>query len=123
MRGLGPLEAAIMDLLWAADRPSTVRDVLENLQRHRSTAYTTVMTVMDNLHRKGFLARQLDGRAYRYWPTQTREERNAALMEQVLAGGGDRDATLLHFVEQMPPEEVARLRTALKRRTSRGPDR
>ncbi len=57
-----------MDRLWAWARPSTVREVLADLQRERSVAYTTVMTVMDNLHRKGILDRRADGRAYRYMP-------------------------------------------------------
>ncbi|MDQ3474952.1 MAG: BlaI/MecI/CopY family transcriptional regulator [Actinomycetota bacterium] len=41
-----------------------MRAVLEDLRKTRSIAYTTVMTVMDTLHRKGILGRELDGRAY-----------------------------------------------------------
>ena len=72
--------------------------------------------VMDNLPRKGFpgfVIREKDGRAYRYRPVHTREEHAAALMEQALAGGGDRGAALLHLVERMPADEVVRLREAL----------
>ena len=117
MKELGQLEAAVMERLWSWERPVAVREVLEDLQRDRSIAYTTVMTVMDNLHRKGVLNRRLDGRAYRYEPVQTREEHTAALMGQVLAGSKDRTATLLHFVEKMSPAEVARLREALAKAT------
>lgn len=113
MRQFGELEAVVMDRLWSWDRPVVVRDVLEDLQRERSIAYTTVMTVLDNLHRKGFVIREKDGRAYRYRPASTREEHTARLMEQALAGSGDRRAALLHFVERMPADEVARLREAL----------
>jgi predicted transcriptional regulator len=113
VRQLGQLEAVIMERLWSYGRSVPVREVLEDLQRDRTIAYTTVMTVMDNLHRKGLLTREMAGRAYRYQPTQTREQHNAAVMGQVLAGSSDRAATLLHFLEQMPPEEVARLREAL----------
>ena len=116
MRQLGQLEAVIMERLWASGRPVTVREVLEDLQRDRGIAYTTVMTVMGNLHRKGFLTRQMEGRAYRYSPAQTGEQHSAALMGQVLADSSDRAATLLHFLEQMPPEELARLREALQER-------
>ncbi len=119
MRQLGELEAAVMDRLWAWNRPVVVREVLQDLQRDRAIAYTTVMTVLDNLHRKGFAVRQKDGRAYRYRPALTREQHTARVIEQVLASSGDREAALLHFVEQMPAEEVRRLREAL---TSFSPD-
>jgi len=110
---LGQLEATVMERLWAWDRPVVVREVLEDLQKERRIAYTTVMTVLDNLHRKGHVTREMDGRAYRYRPSHTREEHTAQLMEQVLASSGDRGAALMHFVEQMPPAEIARLREAL----------
>ena len=50
MRQLGQLEAVVMDLVWAKNGPVSVREVLEDIQRERPLAYTTVMTVMDNLH-------------------------------------------------------------------------
>lgn len=71
------------------------------------------MTVMDSLHRKGFLTREMASRAYLYQPAQSREQHNAAVMGEVLAGSSNRPATLLHFLEQMPADEVARLREAL----------
>ena len=113
MRQLGDLEKLVMDRVWSWDHPVAVREVLEDLQNERTLAYTTVMTVMDNLHRKGVLTRQKDGRAYVYRPAMTREQHTAAFMGEVLAGTADRTVTLLHFVEQMPPEEAARLRAAL----------
>jgi len=111
---LGQLEATVMERLWASESSVAVRDVLEDLQKERAIAYTTVMTVLDNLHRKGMVTREKAGRAYRYRPAYTREEHTAALMEQVLAGSGDRGAALMHFVEQMPPDEIRRLRQALE---------
>jgi len=111
---LGQLEATVMERLWASESSVAVRDVLEDLQKGRAIAYTTVMTVLDNLHRKGMVTREKAGRAYRYRPAYTREEHTAALMEQVLAGSGDRGAALMHFVEQMPPDEIRRLRQALE---------
>lgn len=112
-----------MERLWTWDRPVAVREVLDNLQQDRMIAYTTVMTVMDNLHRKGYLKREMDGRAYRYQPAQTRDEHNAALMGQVLAGSSDRATTLLRFVETMPPEQVAQLQDALEERAAGGTGR
>lgn len=109
-----------MQVLWTSGRPAVVRDVLEELQRDRTIAYTTVMTVMDNLFQKGILERELQGRAYRYRPVRTREQHTADLMEEALSTGGDSGATLMHFVEQMPAEDVAHLRELLDRRTSTG---
>ncbi|MCO4254476.1 BlaI/MecI/CopY family transcriptional regulator [Pseudarthrobacter cellobiosi] len=113
VRQLGELEKLVMDRMWSWDHPVAVREVLEDLQRDRVLAYTTVMTVMDNLRRKGVLTRQKAGRAFVYRPAQTREQHTAAFMGEVLAGSPDREVTLLHFLEQIPPDEVARLREAL----------
>jgi len=118
-RGLGELEASVMDLMWSAEEPRTVRQVLDVLAWHRPLAYTTVMTVMNNLHRKGLLVRSLEGRAYRYRPAQPRAERNAELMRELLAESGDRSTTLLHFVDHMPADELSDLRRALGRRRGR----
>ena len=113
VRQLGQLEAAVMARLWAWSRPVSVREVLEDLERERSIAYTTVMTVLDNLNTKGVVRREKDGRAYRYVATLSREEYTAALLEQVLFQSEDRSATLLHFVGQMSEEELGDLRRAL----------
>lgn len=102
-----------MKRLWDAPGSLSVREVLEHLTGERTLAYTTVMTVLDNLHRKGLVTRKKDGRAYRYLPVSTREQRTATLMEEVLATGGDRGAALLHFVGQMSAQEAARLRAVL----------
>jgi predicted transcriptional regulator len=112
---LGPLEAVVMERLWSHGCPVTVREVLDELQRDRSVAYTTVMTVMDNLHSKGLLSRERVGRAYHYSTKQSRDQHTAELMGAALAGSEDRASALLHFVEQMPAEEVAGLREALDR--------
>lgn len=108
--GLGPLEAAVMERLWSWDRPATVRDVLEDMTRRPPLAYTTVMTVMDNLHRKGLLLREKQGRAYLYRPTGSRESHTAELMGQAMVGASDRSGVLLRFVEQLSPEDLVALR-------------
>lgn len=113
MRQLGRLEAAVMRRLWDWDRPASVRMVLEDLRREREIAYTTVMTVLDNLHGKGLVRREKEGRAYRYTPTMTREEHTAGMLEDVLSASADRERTLLHFVGQMSTDEISDLRAAL----------
>ena len=103
-----------MDRLWAWDRAVAVREVLEDLQQDRTIAYTTVMTVLDNLHRKGMVIREKVGRAYHYRATQSRATHTAELMEQALSASADRGAALLHFVQQMSPDEAAELRRLLE---------
>lgn len=120
VRQMGQLEAVVMDRLWAWDRAANVREVLEDLQRDRTIAYTTVMTVMDNLYQKGFLTRELDGRAYRYSAAEPREQYTARIMEEVLSSSSDPGATLLHFVERIPATELRRLKAALQHPPSKG---
>ena len=112
-----------MRRLWAASAAVSVRDVLQELNqgdRDKPLAYTTVMTVLENLLRKGFVRREKDGRAFRYTATMSREQHTAELMDGVLAGTADRGAALMHFVERMSPEEVAELREALGRLAQTG---
>jgi predicted transcriptional regulator len=112
-----------MDRIWSHNPETvTVRDIFDELAAERQIAYTTVMSTMDNLHGKGWLSRERDGRAYRYWPVMSREEHSAQLMRQALDGGGRSDLVLNYFIEQIDPAESERLREALRRlarRTSR----
>ena len=84
--GLGPLERRVMGVAWSADGTVTVRDVAEVLGG--DLAYTTVMTTLDRLHKKGLLARVRDGRAFAYAPRRSRaevvRERAAALLRRLL---------------------------------------
>ncbi len=113
LRPFGELESAVMDRMWAANGPVSVREVLDDLRGDRTLAYTTVMTVMDNLYRKGWLTREKEGRAYLYRPSASREVHAARLMSQAFTEGGDPAATLVHFIEAMSPDEAAALRHAL----------
>ena len=121
MRGFGDLETVIMGLVWGHDRPVTVRELFDELRQDRVIAYTTVMSTMDNLHRKGWLARVKEGKAYRYTATASREEYSARLMREALAGGGDTEAVLSHFVAQMGGADSAVLRTVVRRLADRPP--
>ncbi len=73
-----------MDRIWKRDPTvsTTVREVFDELAAERGIAYTTVMSTMDNLHGKGWLQRERDGKAYRYWPTLSREQHGARLMRE-----------------------------------------
>ena len=117
MTHLGQLEAAVMERLWSREQPLSTRDVLEDLQSTRSIAYTTVMTVLDNLHRKGMVLREKQGRAYVYTPAESRAGYIAEVMSEALSATEDRGSALLRFVERMPRAEVRALRDALEAQT------
>jgi len=68
---LGPLEVTVMEILWTHGE-NNVRDVVDRLSR--PLAYTTVMTTLDRLYKKGLLARRKAERAFFYSPVLTRTE-------------------------------------------------
>ena len=115
VRGLGDLEAVIMDRVWEHGEPVTVRQLFDELSAERAIAYTTVMSTMDNLHRKGWLDRVREGKAYRYTATASREEYSARLMREALADGGDAEVVLSHFVAQIGSGESQALRSVLRK--------
>lgn len=91
---------------------ATVRDVLEALNRgRRQRAYTTIMTIMSRLDRKGLLTRRRDGKTDVYRAVMTRDEylhaRAEAGVEQLVAEFGD--LALVHFSEQVDKLDPARL--------------
>lgn len=119
MRVLGELEARIMHTLWRRGSPATVRDLLPDVSAERPLAYTTVMTVMERLWRKGLLRRELHGRAFAYSPAKTEAEYTAGLMHEVLRSTRDRRAALAHFVQGMRRGDEAELRRLADQAASR----
>lgn len=93
---LGALEEAVMEAIWRAG-PSTAREVHDRFHRKQERAYTTIMTTMDRLHRKGLLRREKDGLAWRYTPVFTREAFARALADSlvgsILAAHGEQALT------------------------------
>ena len=87
---LGPLETQVLRVLWQRGN-ATVREMVGDPAI--SGAYTTIMTTLDRLHKKGLLERDLDGRAFRYRPKQTEAEFNrrtfAANLENLLRSARD----------------------------------
>lgn len=113
MPRFGELEAVIMRVVWDADDRVRVRDVVEAIRGDRDSAFTTVQTVMDILHRKGWLDRAKNGRAYQYWAARPREEYTAQLLDEALDTTDDRSAALSRLLDRLEPGEISELRRAL----------
>jgi len=110
---LGPLEREVMEVMWEMDQ-ATVRQVVNLLQERRAIAYTTVMTIMNNLVTKGLLKRTPQGKAHLYNVALSRQEfwKNASeeAVSDVLNRFGD--LAIARFVEavaKLRPEDLGRL--------------
>ncbi|HZP94882.1 MAG TPA: BlaI/MecI/CopY family transcriptional regulator [Candidatus Limnocylindria bacterium] len=113
---LGPLQARILQTL--ADRgESSVREVFDALPRRNALAYTTVMTVLDHLHKKGIVTRKLEGKGYRYTarftPDELRDRMARHLVQELVDDFGE--MALVHFasaLDRIDRRRLARLRRA-----------
>ena len=116
---LGPLETQLLRVLWQRG-DATVRELMAEPAIHG--AYTTLMTTLDRLHKKGLLDRALDGRAFRYRPKLTEEEFNrttfAAGLADLLNSARD-SATPLSFLVDSVTEHDAKLLGELERLVER----
>jgi predicted transcriptional regulator len=81
----GELEHAVMSILWSRPDWLSVREVHERLAGQRDLAYTTVMTVLDRLAKKGLATRYLEGRAWLYRPARTEAAEFSASLIQTLS--------------------------------------
>jgi predicted transcriptional regulator len=114
---LHELESEVMEQMWASGEAS-VRAVMEalNARSSKERAYTTYMTIMARLHRKGLLLRRREGKTDYYAPAYERDEymrlRAGAEVQDLVAQYGD--VALSHFAEQMAGLDPAR-RRALQR--------
>jgi predicted transcriptional regulator len=86
-RSLGPLESDVMDVIWSRGK-STVSDVVIGLKQ--DLAYTTIMTTLARLFRKGLLGREKADRAFVYSPALSRAEWERRKAASVIAGFLDR---------------------------------
>jgi len=104
---LGPFEQQLLQKLWSHGS-ATVRELLADGKIRQ--AYTTVMTTVDRLYKKGFLDRVAEGRAFRYTPRQTPEElqRVAALegIRQLLGSGDTSSLPLSYLVEALSAHDA-----------------
>jgi len=122
--GLGPLETKVLEFLWSEGRAQTVRHMLPAFPE---LAYTTLMTTLDRLYRKGLLMRRRRGRAFVYEPRCSREQllsdllsgqvsdllaaagASTAVLSTLVRCVGRRDAALLDELDALVRAERARL--------------
>jgi len=106
---LGELETAVMEALWA-EPAQTVTEVERRLRESREIAHTTVLTTLDRLHRKGYLARNKHGKAFVYAPRLTRGEFERGMAEEVLGALlGDFSAPALSAFVDLVAEDSSAL--------------
>jgi len=97
---LTPQELQIMKVVWSR-RAATVRDVYEDLRSRRRIAYTTVMTMMNILERKGHLKKQTEGRSFVYRPVRPKRQVVGAMVREFLdrVFGGSAEPLLVQLVQ------------------------
>jgi predicted transcriptional regulator len=119
---LHELESEVMEELWRSGE-SSVRALMESLNARtaKPRAYTTYMTVMARLHKKGLLRRRREGKTDYYAPAYAREEYMALRSQSEVAALVDQygDVALSHFAQQMAELDPAR-RRALQRQARKG---
>lgn len=108
-----------MAILWTSRKPLAVAGVSERLQGERLLAYTTVMTVMVNLFKKGVVDRAKQGKAYLYWAKEGQDKLANGLFERLLRGYygdsiEDFFAAFLRYKKSLSEEEFAVIRGQLE---------
>ena len=101
----GALELRVLEALWRRGDDASVRDLMPEFPH---AAYTTLMTTLDRLHRKGVLERRKDGRAFLYRPINSRQQMESGLVTralQPLLEGQDPRPILSFFVEEVSRQD------------------
>jgi BlaI family transcriptional regulator, penicillinase repressor len=114
-----PAELEVLKVLWDREGPSSVRDVLEVVNRHVDPprAYTSVMSLLNVMTDKGLLRRSPQGRAFLYEPIAPREQTLRSLLGETLERVYDGSASLLvaHLLDRSRPsaDELDQIRALL----------
>ncbi len=121
---LGRRELSIMNVVWELGQ-ATVRDVVERLPA--DLAYTTVLTMMRHLEKKGYLTHEAVGKQYVYRPTVAREDVQrttvAQLTERLFGGAATELISTVLQTQELTDEEVRELRAVLDRLAKGSPKR
>ncbi|MFA6243178.1 MAG: BlaI/MecI/CopY family transcriptional regulator [Candidatus Hydrogenedentales bacterium] len=121
---LGSLQRVVMEIVWGLGEAS-VHQVIERMPRDKNPAYTTILTVMQNLEKSGWLKHRQDGRSYIYQPVVTRDQLEWRSIRQSVKSlfKGDVGAFMQHLIceEDLSDKDLAELRQMIdKRRKERG---
>jgi predicted transcriptional regulator len=112
-------ELEMMNVIWRLG-PTSVHQVVEALRPQRQLAYTSVSTIVRILEQKGFLRSQKEGRGHLYEPTISKEAYQVRSLQHLVSNVFDGTPTLLVQrlldSEQLDPEELDRLRRALRKK-------
>jgi len=110
MPQLGGLETKVMEVLWDASTPLSVREVHDVLNESADLAYTTVMTVLDRLAKKQILLRDRDGKAWLYRTATSREQLLVSeVIEAMRHPGVDQETFASALAAGLSPVERDRL--------------
>lgn len=112
-RVLGALEKSVMDILWERGE-ATGREVFEGISREKTLAFTTVLTVMDRLLKKGLIKRAKRGGVFVYTASMTKDNFVKQISQEVLQGILDISASsaassFVDLLYKTNPEEIDRL--------------
>jgi predicted transcriptional regulator len=110
---LGQLQQEVMDEVWQLNR-ATVADIHARLAKRRQIAYTTVLTTMRNLEKRGMLTHTQRGKAYVYSPTMPRKDYTAGTVADFVdrVFSGDREKLLCHLLgaDEVDSADLERIR-------------
>ncbi len=114
-------ELEIMKIVWDVG-PATVRQVYERLLEHREIAYTTVMTMMQVLERKGRLLKSLEEKAHVYKPSEPKQKVIGGMVQEFVnrVFNGSAEPLLLQLVDddKLSSADIDKLRKILKKRSA-----
>lgn len=126
-RFLGTLEERVMEVLWTRSGAVAVREVCAQLKDGPAPAYTTIMTTLDRLYKKGLLDRHRDGAAFLYEPAMSRDEYRRRIVESTVSclveQSSDLGPVLAAFVDaaaDLDGESLERLEALIAERRRSG---
>jgi len=110
-------ELEIMKVVWRLET-ATVRQVYEELLKQRRIAYTSVMTIMNILEKKGHLTRRQEDRAYVYVPAKPQKQVIGSMVREFIQRvfNGSAEPLLVHLVEdeKLTEQDVEEIRRSIK---------
>lgn len=116
---LGELQRAVLEIVWELGE-ATVQQVRDRLSKDRDLAYTTVLSVMQKLQKRGWLAHRREDRAHVYRAVRSRDEEGVSLVRKLVTQlfAGNRMRMFQHLIEDeaLSPKERAALQELIARK-------